>query len=269
MPSRAVLALFLACLAFNAHAAPLGSRRLLRAPAPAPSPAPGPLDRASGGGADCVAALLLLPLAGPAMTNAAAGMLEVCRSNDASCQETLTNATYLVSAAISLTLSTTVAEEAFNGYCAGETASAASSLLESYAAGVSEACLNPTAAPDAASAMSQLLSFDSQQLPSKLPAQYDLSQEANLDQAALDLGLALSSDVGTALAYTVAACTGPTGPSPTPAGLSHSPSPSPQPVPSPGWSPSPADGGDLGESGAAVLPSLEAARHDAFMQIIG
>ncbi|KAL4421064.1 hypothetical protein ABPG77_001359 [Micractinium sp. CCAP 211/92] len=205
------------------------------------------------------------------MTNAAAGMLEVCRSNDASCQETLVNATYLVAAAISLTLSTTVAEEAFNAYCAGDTVSAASSLLESYTAGVGEACLNPAAAQNAASAMSQLLSFYAQELPSKLPAQYDLSQEASLDQAALDLGVAISSDVSTALAATVAACASsasPGSPSPTPGGLNPSPSPSPQPVPSPGWSPS-LDGGDLGDSGGAVLPALEAARHDAFMQIIG
>lgn len=115
MPPRPVLALLLAWLTVCVHADPGGNRRLLRAPAPAPLPAPGPLDAPSGGGADCVAASLLLPLAGPAMTNAAAGMLEVCRSNDASCQETLVNATYLVAAAISLTLSTTVAEEAFNG----------------------------------------------------------------------------------------------------------------------------------------------------------
>lgn len=120
--------------------------------------------------------------------------------------------------------------------------------------------LSPT---HAASAMSQLLSFYAQELPSKLPAQYDLSQEASLDQAALDLGVAISSDVSTALAATVATCASsasPGSPSPTPAGLSPSPSPSPQPVPSPG---------DLGDSGGAVLPALEAARHDAFMQIIG
>lgn len=123
----------------------------------------------------------------------------------------------------------------------------------------------PSPAP-AASAMSQLLGFYAQQLPSKLPAQYDLTQEASLDQAALDLGLAISSDVSTALAAGAAACAA--AGSPGPAGLSPSPSPSPQPVPSPGWSPSPSDGG-LGDSGGAVLPALEAARHDAFMQIIG
>lgn len=117
--------------------------------------------------------------------------------------------------------------------------------------------------------MSQVLGFYAQELPSKLPAQYDLSQEASLDQAALDLGLAISTDVSTALAATVAACASTGSPSPTPGGLSPSPSPSPQPVPSPSWSPSPSDGGDLGESGAAVLPALEAARHDAFLQIIG
>lgn len=115
MPPRAVLALLLAWLAVCSQAAPLGRRYLLRAPAPAPATAPSPLDAPSGGGADCVAASLLLPLAGPAMTNAAAGILDVCRANDANCQETIVNATYLVAAAISLTLSTTVAEEAFNG----------------------------------------------------------------------------------------------------------------------------------------------------------
>lgn len=117
MPSRAVLALILAVLTFCAQADPLGGRRLLRAPAPAPAAAPaaGPLDSPSGGGAGCVAASALLPLAGPAMTSAAADVLEACRSNDVNCQEILVNATYLVAAAISLTLSTTVAEETLNG----------------------------------------------------------------------------------------------------------------------------------------------------------
>lgn len=92
--------------------------------------------------------------------------------------------------------------------------------------------------------------------------------------------VAMAPDIATALAAVTAACAAPDGGSTVPdVGASPSSpsddnwggpsSPSPEPLPS-----SPSDdngGGDdpLGGYGAAVLPSLEAARHDAFMQMVG
>lgn len=68
--------------------------------------------------------------------------------------------------------------------------------------------------------------------------------------------VAMSADIGSALVYLVTACATPTGASPS--------GPVPEPVPADNNG-----GGDLGDYGAAALPALEAARHDAFMQMIG
>mgnify|MGYP001810570390 CR=1 FL=1 len=78
------------------QAVAIGSRRALRAAAPAPAPG---LDRpsGSGGGDGCEASALLLPVAGPAVTAAAAELLWTCAGSEAqvACDDAATNASYV------------------------------------------------------------------------------------------------------------------------------------------------------------------------------
>ncbi|PSC76978.1 acyl-dehydrogenase [Micractinium conductrix] len=69
-----------------------------------------------------------------------------------------------------MTLTLTAAEEGvFDASCAGETVYAASSLLDSFRAGVQEGCLDPSAADGATSAMAQVLDNYAPKLAPVLP----------------------------------------------------------------------------------------------------